>query len=205
MLIDDFEDGDIDGWQQYASGSCVGGVSAVAATGSYSMMIIGECGYSGSFYYDFGSFNATSISLNIMPGSEVSSDALVKLGDYSPGFTNNAIIFFASSAGKWLLNQPMGMPILCGDYNRDQWYNVVFTLNWNTKQVGVAIDGVTCTTDAEFFDHDTASLNRIILGNYQDSYSRYDDILMSVDPPQPPIFIDGFETGDTSMWSNTVS
>lgn len=205
MLVDDFEDGDIAGWNQYLSGSCNGGVSVNTPDGSnYSMLIIGECGQLGGYYYDFVDFQATSVSVDIRPGSTTVGDAFFLAGEYGDNIANNAIYFFASYVGQWQLSQPSGISKNCGYYSADQWYHFVFTINWSTKKVSVSKDGVECITNADFSDPSTTTLNRVILKNYQNSYAFWDNIILAAAPPAPPIFADGFESGDTSYWSNTI-
>jgi hypothetical protein len=201
MLLEDFEDGNLFGWYQFLSGSCYAIVSGVAANGNYSMQVIGECGQWGGFYRDFPDFRATNISINVMPGSGTFHNAYVILGEHTINGTKDVIFFYASMAGRWALAHPSGFSIDCGMYTPDQWHNITLGINWTTQRITVWVDGVEKTQLGEFIDSSATTLNRIILKNMTGGYARYDDITMSNPPPQPPIFVDGFETGDFSNWS----
>jgi hypothetical protein len=203
MIVDDFEDCDVDEWQP-AGGSCTALATSLNPGGGVcSMELIDDCGttYNG-WYLDFASFQADTVLVSLRSQSTSMHDTFFTVGEAVVGGFRPAIFIRAHGGGFWVVAGTGGG--ICGAaYTALQWYDFAFTIDWGTKTYDVSIDGTPCLSGVSFVG-DASTLDRIHVYNLDASAGWYDDIIMSQEPPLPSIFDDGFETGDTTAWSSTV-
>ena len=206
-VVDDFEDCNVDGWVP-VSGVCTAiPTSLNAGSETCSMEVFGDCGSTFDGYYlDLASFQADSVQVMLRSGSTSKHDAYFVVGQTTVGGFAPAIFIQASGIGYWVVSGSGGSAYTCGSpYTALQWYSFVFTVHWATKTFDVTIDGSPCLSGISFTQgQDVSTFDRIHVYNIDDSNGWYDDIIMRTAPPTPPIFTDGFESGNTNAWSATV-
>jgi hypothetical protein len=210
-LVDDFEDGNLTEWF-FLGGSCSGSVTtATAFQGTHSMLLSGDCGnsYVTGYLYDLVSFKATGIALAIRPGSDTETDAFFAVGDDSMLCGGDPVIELkAAGNGYWVVRGP-GIYWAVEPYDAHEWYDIWFVLDWGTRTYDIWVNGSPEMTDVPFVS-DTAStlttlhLTNIIAAPTSGTETWWDDIVLSTPPPVPPVFIDGFESGDCSHWSSST-
>jgi hypothetical protein len=203
MIVDDFEDCDVDGWQP-AGGSCTALATSLNPGGGVcSMELINDCGttYNG-WYLDFASFQADTVLVSLRSQSTSMRDTFFTVGEAVGDNFRAAIVIRASNGGYWVVSG-FGGGICGAPYTALQWYDFAFTIDWGAKTYDVSIDGTPCLSGVSFLEN-ASTLDRIHVYNLDASTGWYDDIIMSQEPPLPSIFDDGFETGDTTSWSSTV-
>ena len=204
MVIDDFEDCDVDGWLS-GGGPCTALATSLNPGGGVcSMELINACGSSiDGWYRDFASFRADTVLVSLRSQSSTMVDTHFTVGEQGAGGFRTAIHIYAHGIGFWVVAGTDGGT--CGAaYTPLQWYDFVFTVDWGAKTYDVSIDGSPCLTGVPFFESTPTTFNRIRVHNTHASAGWYDNIIMSLAPPEPLIFEDDFETGDTAEWSSTV-
>lgn len=200
-LVDNFEDGNLDGWNS-GGGSCVAtATSATAGEGTYSMEIAGSCGHFGGRWYDVVNFPAQGIGVMLRPGSTSAHDAYFVAGDNNIHNDAGVIFFYAKDDGRWTIVGEGGTSYDCGPYTAGQWHDVSFTLDWHWRMITVRIDGELRHVNVPFRSTTATTLTQIHAYNYTSSTSNWDLIQMATDPPTPVLFWDGFESGDASGWA----
>jgi hypothetical protein len=181
-IVDDFEDGDFDGWNVEGTASCTTYISSIAANGNYSM--------------------PTGVSFYVQSSSSTTHDSYFILGDADsgPGGNVGAIYFKGSPSGVWSVITGDGGHD-CGPRNPNQWYQVGFVIDWPCKMYDVRIDGVPKLTNMTFNYADTDSFDKIHVYNWDSATALYDDIMFSTPGISPLIFEDNFERGSACRWT----
>ncbi len=204
-LIDDFEDGDLVGWAAPTGGCTAVNTPLTGANGSSrSLEVAGECNHYGGVWYDLVDFQATGITFWVRSGSTSKHDAYVVIGDDLAATNNGIVFFFASASGYFVLVGENSVQYVLAPYVAGQWYRVDLTLDWVGRTIDIFIDGVPKQFNVSFRSTSTTTLTRFHFYNFQDSTSWLDYIVMSVPPPSLDIFVDGFESADTTAWSFTT-
>jgi hypothetical protein len=203
-VIDDFEDGDLDGWAGPTGPCTVENSSSTGANGSSrSLKITGDCGHYQGAWYNLGDWQPTGVTFWVRTDTTSFARAYVVLGDDSVASNNGAVFFSALNSGYWAVGIGTATfalePIVVG-----QWYRVDLTLDWVGKTVDVSIDGVPRQFNVPFRSPETTSLTRLDFYNYQSAVSFLDQIQMSSPPASIEILRDGFESADTTGWSSTT-
>ena len=201
-IVDDFEDGNIDGWVDEGGGACTASTSAIAASGAYSMQVDGACGHALGRVYDFNGGRPTGVSVWVRADTVNTYDSYFILGDSlsGPGSNLGGIYFYGVNTGDWAVFN--GTVHWCGTRNPNQWYKVDFIVDWSCKMFDVNIDGVRKQTNVPFYHTATESFDRIHVYNYSSATARYDLIKFSDPGVSPLIFADNFERGSTCRWSS---
>jgi hypothetical protein len=202
--VDDFEDGNIDGWLSGGGPCTASATNATAGEGNWSMEIAGGCGHFGGRYYPIGGFQATGISVMLRPGPASSYDTYFVVGDNNITSDFGVVFFYATGVGDWNVVGYGGQNFDCGPYTPGQWYDVSFELDWHWRTIAVRIDGSLCAVNVPFRSTTATTLTQIHAYNHDNSSGWYDYIVMSSPPPTPTIFVDGFESADAASWSLTV-
>ena len=204
-VIDDFEDGDLDGWAE-PTGSCTAvNTGLTGANGSSrSLRVEGDCGHYFGPWFDLVNFQATGVTFWVRSSSASLYDAYVVLGDDNVAINDGAVFFLASATGSFVLVGPNSDTYQLAPYVADQWYRVDLTLDWVGKTVDVFIDGVPRQYNVPFRSPGTTTLTQFHFYNYSNSTAWLDYIVMSSPPPSPDLFANGFESADTTAWSSTV-
>lgn len=204
-IVDDFEDGNIDGWIDEGGGACSASTSAVAAFGAYSMRIDGACAHHLGRYLDIIGSRPTGVNVWVRSNTVDTHDTYFILGDYESGPAGNsgAIYFHGSASGAWSVFDGVS-GLTCGPRNPDQWYQVSFVVDWACKMYDVRIDGVLKQSNVSFYHVATESFDRIHVYNWSSTTARYDQIGFSTPGVSPLIFEDDFERGSTCRWSAVV-
>ena len=208
MLVDDFEDGNL--WDTWSGncGPCTGSIvtpsTFTCAEGAMCLEMDGACDtfYNG-IYTDLLGFQADNLSLYMRADRVDTANAYISIDDDSDWLNGNVLNFFGNGLGKWMIaSGPISYD--CGTRNADQWYFVYFEFDWTNRTVSVWIDGTLRQADVAMTSTTATGLNYMYLYNYQEGTSYYDYITARSNPPPPPIFIDGFESGGVSAWSAAV-
>jgi len=200
-VVDDFEDGNIDGWIDEGSGACYAGTSAVAASGAYSMRVDGACGHMRGRVFDITGSMPTGISFSVRADTVNTYVTYFILGDSNSGVGGNsgAIDFHGRPDGTWVVFNGTGYS--CGNRNAAQWYTVGLNVDWACKMYDVSIDGVPKASNVPFYYTATEAFDRIHVYNYDSATGRYDDIYFYTPGVNPLIFEDDFERGSICRWS----
>ena len=207
-LVDDFEDGNLwDTWTDNG-GSCTSYITSTPAPpcpqGSNCLLISGDCG---GFYEgistDLGGFQATSLSMYIRSDTIATANAYVVIDDDNDPMNGAVVFFFGNGLAEWRFSSG-GLPYICGPRVAYQWYQLAFNFDWTARTVDVSIDGNLKHADIPMASSTATGLNYLYLFNYESGNALYDYIIASSPPPEPPIFVDGFESGGTSLWSLSV-
>jgi hypothetical protein len=210
-LLDDFEDGILDGWY-FLGGSCTATVTtATAAQGTHSMFLSGDCGnlYQSGLFYNLGSFQATGIGVWIRSGDNSEIDAVFAVGGDDIFSGGEPILeLSASNSGYWVLKGP-DIYWAIAPYNPNEWYDIGFTIDWMARTYDTYINNVLEMDDAPFLSDTATTLKRLYISNslsypFTGTETWWDQIVLTTPPPMPPIFVDGFESGNTSAWSATT-
>ena len=207
-LVDDFEDGYL--WDTWADdgGSCTSYITSTPAPpcpqGSNCLLISGDCG---GFYEgistDLGGFQATSLSMYIRSDTIATANAYVVLDDDNDPMNGAVVFFFGNATPEWMFSSG-GIPYICGPRVAYQWYQLAFNFDWTARTVDVLIDGNLKHSGIPMASSTATGLDYLYLFNYESGNALYDYIIASSPPPEPPIFMDGFESGGTSLWSLSV-
>jgi len=204
-IVDDFEDGNIDGWIDEGGGACSASISTIAALGTYSMRVDGACGHRLGRYYDVTGSRPTGVSVWVRSNTVNTFDTYFILGDADsgPGGNSGAIYFLGTASGNWSVFD--GHDIPCQARNPNQWYRINFNVDWACKMYDVSIDGVLRATNVPFYYEATESFDQIHVYNWDSTTARYDSIGFSTPAISDLIFEDDFERGSTCRWSSVVN
>lgn len=207
-LVDDFEDGILlDSWTD-DGGSCNPFITntptpPACPQGNNCLEIFGDCG---EFYQgistDLGGFQATSFTMYIRSDTLDTANAYVVIDDDSDPYNGWVAFFFGNATPEWMFSSG-GVPYSCGPRVAYQWYQLVFNFDWTARTVDVFIDGNLKHSGVPMASSTATGLDYLYLFNYQTGTALYDYITASSPPPEPPIFVDGFESGYTGFWSLT--
>ena len=203
-IIDDFEDGDLDGWAA-PTGPCTAvNSSATGGNGtSRSLKVDGACDHYQGPWFDLGGWQATGVSFWVRTDVANLATAYVVLGDDNVTANNGVVFFSATISGHWALGT-LGASYKLAPYNPGQWYRVDLTLDWAGKTVDVSIDGVPWQYNVPFRTPEVTTLTRLHFYNYNPSIAYLDEIQMSSPSASVEISADGFESADTTGWSITT-
>lgn len=203
-VIDDFEDGNLDGWAA-PTGPCTAvNSSATGANGtSRSLRVAGDCGHFQGTWYDLGGWQATNVSFWVRTETPNLTAAYAVLGDNDIAVNQGAVMFLATISGYWALSTGTASYELT-PYVAGQWYRVDLSFDWVAKTVDASIDGIPRQYNVPFRSPATASLTRLHFYNYYNTTSYLDEIRMSSPPASIEVFKNGFESADTTGWSGTT-
>lgn len=203
-LIDDFEDGDLDGWNLPTSTCAKTNSTDTGADGtSRSLKIQGECGHYQGAWYDLGGWQPTSVTFWVRSESLALSTAYVVLGDDNVA-TNQGVFFLsAHNSGQWVIGTG-SVSFYLAPYTAGQWYRFDLFIDWVGKTVDVSIDGAPRQYNVPFRSPSTTSLTRLHFYNYQTGTAYLDEISMSSPPPSLDVFRNDFESADTTAWSTAI-
>jgi hypothetical protein len=203
-LIDDFEDGDLVGWNLPTSTCTRTNSTDTGADGtSRSLKIQGECNHYQGAWYDLGGWQPTSVTFWVRSESLALSTAYVVLGDDNVGMNNGIFFLNAHHSGRWVISSGSASFYLAS-YTAGQWYRFDLSIDWVGKTIDVSIDGVPRQYNVPFRSSSTTSLTRLHFYNYQTGTAYLDQITMSSPPPSLDVFQNGFESADATAWSATV-
>jgi len=174
-LVDDFEDGDFDGWQ-IGSGSCTREVTATtAAAGThFSFMQSGVYyGWMDGVSRQFPAGQYAYAGFYVRTGATNRAAAYVVVGDDNTPYTYGSIFFLAGPSGRFI--------VYPGDesfpYEANRWYLVEFYLNWTTQRFDYYVDGNLIAPGLPF--RNAASyLSQIHLFNADPATAWYDEIVI---------------------------
>ncbi len=123
-IVEDFEDGNIDGWVDEGGGACTASTSAVAAGGAYSMRVDGACGHFLGRVFETNGGMPTGVSVWVRSDTVNTNDTYFVLGDNQsgPGGNPGGIYFYGAASGVWSVFY--GSNLSCGTRNPNQWYRV---------------------------------------------------------------------------------
>jgi hypothetical protein len=117
---------------------------------------------------------------------------------------NGAVVFFyGNNQGDFMVADHNGYNYNCGTRWANIWHQIRFDIDWDFHTFDVYVDNDLRQTDIPF-PVTANTLNWLYIYNLNPGGVWYDYILASTPPPTPVLFVDGFETGDWSLWSTAV-
>ena len=172
-LVDDFEDGNYDGWQVRSGAYARSVTSETAAAGTqYSFTQVGGFGdhYDGVAHalqpdqYNYVGFYVRS-------GSTMAADGYVVIGDANTSSSNGSIFFLTDDTGHFVV-YPSDASF---GYEANRWYHVEFLIDWPTQTFDYYVDGALIAADLSFRNPAT-EFSEIHLYNYHSSMAWWDQI-----------------------------
>ncbi len=197
-IVDDFEDGNINGWVGDGTQSCSAYISTEVPFGSFSMAIDGACFPFNGYSFDVGNAAPTDVYLYVRSATTTTTDTFFVLGD-----NLHEVVTFKGMQGDWAVYD--GANHSCGPRNPNQWYYVHFVIDWSCKVFDVYIDGQLKLTNVMFYDPTVSGISRIHLFNYDVTTAWYDEIYFGTPGVSTMIFSDDFERAATCHWSSVVN
>ncbi|RLE25101.1 MAG: hypothetical protein DRJ61_19475 [Acidobacteria bacterium] len=197
-IVDDFEDGNINGWLGDGTQSCSASISSEVPFGSFSMRIDGACFPFNGYYFEVGNAAPTDVYLYVRSETTNTSDTFFVLGE-----DFHEVVSFSGGPGEWRVYD--GASHSCGPRNPQQWYYIHFVIDWACKVYDVFIDGQLKLTNVNFYDPTVTGISRIHVFNMDNTSAWYDEIYFGTPGISPLIFADDFERGSTCRWSNVVN
>jgi len=235
IFADGFESGNFSAWYWAdTDGGDLSASVQAAAIGNYGMQAIvddtveitvedrtpnNEKHYSARFYLNPNDINIASGGIQVMFASQ--SDFCLYLNQ--EGANYSLMLCGKDDAGSWLENNPVLIT--------DAWQAV--EIEWQASSAPGANDGFiklwvgdTLVSSIENVDNDSRAIASVWLGAmdiasgasgtlYFDGFASHQGSHIGLDPNEPsvyvpgplpdPIFADGFESGDLSGWSSTVT
>ena len=206
-LLDDFEDGDLAGWTNYASGTMVvSNVTDVAATGSRSLRITGKASnpfYSYSLRYTITNSRPNKVSFSVRAAQ---TNAICGRMWAVGGAGYRAFDFYMSSKGQIGLAANTGF--LGVPYVSNRWYKVDLDLDWTARKVNCSVDGTLVATNVSFPDDPYSGTDWIAVQNTDTSTSWFDDIHVYnsfyTNLVVTPTTVGPFSSA-TGIWTGTVT
>ncbi|HPQ38893.1 MAG TPA: hypothetical protein PLV45_00840 [bacterium] len=180
LFDDDFEDGDIAGWQDGGGGFTAAATSTTAADGTiYSMQMDGGTltHYTGR-YHTFTAGTPDYISVWLNSGSIADSDTYFVTGDASSPSNNGIIFLYAKDNALWNLYSGSEHYSL-NLYTANTWYHHEFLLDWGTREVDWYIDGVLQHADVPFRSSTTTAVDRVYAHHFNNSTGWFDQYYFS--------------------------
>ncbi len=205
FVVDDFEDGDLDGWTG-PEPSCNAWVDFIGADGTdRSLRIDGASTHFGGMSYDMGPGTPDGMFLYVRPGSTSTLDTYVVFSDAASYGTVGAIFFLADDTGRFVAVSDVSYD--CGPYSAGVWYELGFNIDWKCEAYDVYINDTLKQFNIplrEYFDVKPDNIQFIDLYNWRYSTAWWDQVWGSTLGFSNMIFSDGFERGSTCGWSSTV-
>lgn len=200
-IIDDFEDGDLDGWAAPTGACTMTNDGTIGANSTLrSIRIDGACGHFGGTWFDMGGSAVTNLSYWVRSGSITENDGYL-LADDSDLNTGYILVlalghngqFSAYNAGDYSL----------GPYTADTWYSVSIDIDWIGSTYDITIDGEKRGWNLGFADPSMTGIDRLHLYNFDSasSVAWWDQFSASTPPVSTEIMSDGFESADDTGWS----
>lgn len=209
-LFDDFEDGDVRGWTNYATSSLVfSNVNDVSASGSHSLRLTGKASapyFYSSLEYRFSNSRPNKVSFNVRGAQTNASCGRMWLVG---GAGYRAFDFCLNKDGRMGLNTSTGLVAVA--YAPNRWYKVDMDLNWGTgvypsRKLSMSIDGTQVVTNLNFLDDTYAGADYIALQNSDSGTAWFDDIHVYDSYPSnlviAPTSVGPFSSG---VWSGNVT
>jgi hypothetical protein len=204
-LIDDFEDGVLDGWID-EGGTCNSFITTSPAPpeGTSSLDIFGSCGgHRLGLTFGLMGFQAGSISFYVRSDRIDQRTNYLVLDDDELGNNGTVAFFYGTDFGTFNVTDHTGLGHTLGPRNANQWYQIRINIDWDFHTLNVYVDNELKASGVPFPVNIT-TLNWLYLYSLGDGHSLYDYIVASSAPPTSVIFADGFESGDRSAWSSSV-
>jgi len=199
-IVDDFEDGDLDGWAA-PTGSCLMSNDTIGADGSSrSLKIDGGCGHFGGTYFDMGGMAITDLSYWVRSGSTSASDGYLLLDDDDPDNLFYILLLALGNGGDFIANNG-SIEYGLGPYAANTWYPVSINIDWVGHTYNIGINGQTVGWNLSFQDLSQTSVDHLHLYNNSISLAWWDQIYVSTPPISPEIMTDGFESADDTGWT----
>lgn len=196
-VVDDFEDGNINGWIADGTHDCSISLSEDNPFGSYCMRIDGACFPFNGYYLNVGNEAPVGVHLYVRSATTTTSDTFFVLGDEF-----HEVVYFSGGPGVWRVYD--GAPHSCGPRIPNQWYYIHFDIDWACKMYDVYINGMPKMANANFYDDTVSGINRIHVFNLDNTTAYYDEIVFETQDEGPLIFADDFKRGSVCRWSNVV-
>jgi uncharacterized repeat protein (TIGR01451 family) len=205
---DDFEDGDLAGWTNFATPSLqFSNVTDNAATGTHSLRLAGKAAstiYTSSLRYSFTNCNPNHVRFNVRAAQTNAITGRVWLVG---GSGYRAFDFYLNKDGRMGLSTSQGF--IGVNYQSNHWYAVDVELDWATKKVNCRIDGGLVVTNSAFPDSSATSANYIAVQNSEIGVSWFDAFQvattyftnLTVAPSNLAGFVSGVWTGNVTVQS----
>jgi hypothetical protein len=203
-LMEDFEDGDFNGWTVGSGGYTVNVTNGLAAVGSKSISLLGG---------NTNRYNGVSHSLpNVLPeqinfrvraASTTNYCGYFSTGD-SASDSRQAVFFYMKPTGFMGLVEDIDGEHLV-PYNANQWYKISLVLDWSQRLVDFYVDGVLIERFIPFRGQTIASVNTVYLYNYYFTQVWFDQIeILSDKPPQTASMLPNAGVFSNGVWIGNV-
>jgi hypothetical protein len=143
LFVENFEDGDIDGWIDAGGGGTEQVTTFVAAEGTHSLYISGQ----GGLRRVITGIQPSHISFYVRSYSTTTTDGYFIVGNESAysDIDEQVAFFYMSSSGSMILIGGTSLP-----YTANQWYQVDYYLDWGARTFDYYVDSTLINTGVPF-------------------------------------------------------
>ncbi len=152
-LIDDFEDGNLDGWG-HAGGPCILALihgSNGGAEGDWCSEVINNCGghYLGP-YINLQGFQAESFTIWVRALNVDRHNSYIVLDDDQIAVNGAVVFFYGTNQGNFAATDHNGYNYDCGTRYANDWHEIRFDIDWDLHTFDVYADNALRQTDIPF-------------------------------------------------------
>ena len=211
LAREDFEDGDLAGWTNFASASLqFSNVTDSAASGTHSLKLSGKAAsatYTSSLRYAFANGHPNHVRFNVRAAQ---TNAITgRLWEVGAGY--RSFDFYLNKDGRMGLLTPQGFSGV--NYQSNRWYAVDLELDWTAKQVNCRIDGTLAVTNSAFPDSSATGADYIAVQNSEIGVSWFDGFQVAntyftnliIAPSNVTGFVSGVWTGNVTLQSGATN
>ncbi len=176
LFKEDFEDGNLDGWDQVPDYG-FGGAGTMTATNTYggnnnAAVLTGAS----AIAHSFASLTPSQLNVRVRMappgGDQYTGDVMCDAG--SGGSENQLMVHFQLYQGYMNVYGGNGTFSRSLAYNR--WYQISFVFNWAARSFNWYVDGVLAGSNISFRGADANCLNTLVLYNWFTATSCWDDV-----------------------------
>ena len=172
LFVDDFEDGNYDGWNGGARyNKLISNTYAANRTNHSLYLKGGDARYCDGLYRELNNLKPKKVSFYIRSRYRHKHDGYFVIGN---GCYKRAVYFYMRGDGKMVVHD--GNDTHERSYNSSFWYKVVFDLDWTNKTVDYYVNNRLVSSDIPFRENSVESLTRIYLFNHNYSEAWWDEI-----------------------------
>jgi len=173
LFVEDFEDGDYNGWT-IGSGSYVRQVTtATAAAGTNrSLTLIGGGGHYDGISRSFPNLTPSRITFYVRSSDASAHDGYFVFGT-GPNISSQVVFFYMRGTGSMgiVSGSTYGVP-----YVADTWYKISFQIDWAAREVDYYVNDVLQYSNIAFRAPSVGSISDLYLYNYSNSQAWWDEI-----------------------------
>ncbi len=207
LFADDFEDGNLAGWN-IGAGSYVRSVTNdTAAGGSYSLSLSGGSSTHGDgVSQSFTNIAPASVTFHVRASATNVAGGYFVIGTNILSNDQIATWFYMRSDGTMGLQEDIGgwhgVP-----YAADQWYKISLQLDWTNKQVDFFVDDVLAFADLPFRGANLTGLTIAYLYNFNNTRAWWDEIVFGGGNLASPVILAPTNSGNfaNGAWTGNIT